>query len=117
MTKNEKYLTGVGLFIVATAITVLILVNRPINYDYGTDTGGGNMEVTDNITTAQGALNNPGNIRKTSIPWEGKIDSASKNFESFSSMAYGYRDQNIAELLQSRSFDTKGNDFNLCTFQ
>jgi hypothetical protein len=35
--------------------------------------------------------NNPGNIRKTAIKWQGEIEGKDKVFETFESMVMGYR--------------------------
>lgn len=49
-------------------------------------------------------INNPGNIRKSSIVWEGMVTpGSSTNFVEFVSMAYGYRAMflNIASYIDS----------------
>lgn len=43
------------------------------------------------IPTAAGAVNNPGNIRKSSTTFTGEIASISAGFKSFSEMKFGYR--------------------------
>lgn len=43
--------------------------------------------------------NNPGNIRKSSSRWKGKVPGSDPQFETFSSMPYGYRA--LIRLLQN----------------
>lgn len=43
--------------------------------------------------------NNPGNIRKSASRWKGKVPGSDSAFETFSSMAYGYRA--LIRLLQN----------------
>ena len=51
----------------------------------------GSTQTTDVQTSSLGALNNPGNIRTSSVQWLGECQSQDKNFVSFISMDYGYR--------------------------
>lgn len=50
------------------------------------------ITLTSNVVTAQGAINNPGNIRKSNEIFLGEINpGTSENFKSFASLAYGFR--------------------------
>ena len=50
------------------------------------------LPLTGAATEARGYVNNnPGNLVKTSIPWQGKVQCADKRFECFSSPYFGIR--------------------------
>ena len=71
----------VAIFSAIAIGIVIIMETKSINETY------------DLQPTAGGAFNNPLNIRKTSILWKGEIlpVNNSSAFESFASMAYGFR--------------------------
>jgi hypothetical protein len=50
--------------------------------------------------------NNPGNLRRTSINWKGKLKNSNNPFEIFTSLAYGTR----ALLLQLQTDIQRGNN-------
>jgi len=52
--------------------------------------------------------NNPGNIVKTSIPWQGKVECEDKRFECFSSPYFGVRAmvKNLISYKEKRGLDT-----------
>ncbi len=58
-------------------------------------------------STSGGAFNNPLNIRKTAIKWGGEIDNPNSAFESFDTLANGYR----AAILNLRThYNSYGDD-------
>lgn len=74
----------IGWDIINNAQTVNTIMDTPNNQ-------GGNGPTVGLIPTAGGGVNNPLDLRTSSIPWQGKITPPGSAFEQFQNMWQGYR--------------------------
>lgn len=70
---------AIPVIVIALVVVLFIAINKELNL-----TG-------QHIKTSGGAINNVGNIRKSTVAYVGEIDSPSTSFKSFKTVEYGFR--------------------------